>query len=160
MHLLAEMRYEAAGRHRYRAALRIEFRTRADPPRALQDHDVAVVRVKMRPAEMIALGPFGVHHVEARLVRISDHDRVLCAPRIHRSPWDLVRRLVDDGRGIELGGRADAQHRRETDRQRESAPNTNISPQRVLPFVPRSRGVHDFCRLRAHANWSRPRTAR
>src|SRR5215475_5032063 len=57
MHLLAVVGYKAARRHRDGVVLRIEFRTRAYPPGALQHDDVAVVGMKMRMAEMIALGP-------------------------------------------------------------------------------------------------------
>src|SRR5207244_704846 len=66
MHLLGEMGDKAAGRHRRRVG-GVEFRPRADPPRALQNDDVAVVGVEVRAAVMIAVGPLVVHHIEAGL---------------------------------------------------------------------------------------------
>src|ERR1700761_2617748 len=71
MHLFAEMRDETAGGHRGGIG-RIEFRSRAYPPGTLQHGDVTVVGVEMGSAEMIALGPFRVHHIETGLVRIAD----------------------------------------------------------------------------------------
>src|ERR1700756_1259616 len=122
MDLLAVMRDKTAGRHRDGAVLGIEFGAGADPPGALQHHDVAVVGVEMRVAEMIALGPFGVDHVEAGLVGITNHDRVLPATRVHRTPRNLVGQFEDDGRGIEFGCRANAQGGCEQNRDGEVAP--------------------------------------
>src|ERR1700760_4044590 len=95
VHLLAVMGDEAAGGHRNRALLRIEFRSRTDPPRSLQHHDVAVIGVEVRAAEMVALGPLVVDHVEAGLGGIADHHRLLRAARADRTPWNLIGKLVD-----------------------------------------------------------------
>src|SRR3984957_2078092 len=121
MHLLAEMRHEASGGHRGRIG-GIEFRARAHPPGALDHGNEAVVGMEMRPAEMIARGPFYVDGIESRLGRIANQDSHLRAFVADRTPLNLVRQFVDHRGGIELGGGADAQHAGESDRNREVSP--------------------------------------
>src|SRR5262249_6736391 len=89
--------------------LRIKLRTSADPPGARQHGDEAIVRMEMRPAEMIAGLPFIDHDVEAWLGRITDQDRTRVAAARAVLPRDLFGQLERDGRGIELdrGGRRD-----------------------------------------------------
>jgi hypothetical protein len=56
MHALGEMRDEGAGLHRHREVGGVEGVAGAHPPGARQHHDEAIVRMRMRAAE-IALGP-------------------------------------------------------------------------------------------------------
>src|SRR5579862_2442414 len=101
MHLFAEMGHEAAGGKRGRVG-GIEMRPGADPPGALQHDDVAVVRMKVRAAEMVALGPFGIDHVKSGFAGIANDDGLLCPAGIDWTPWDLVRQFEDDRGGVEL----------------------------------------------------------
>ena len=144
MHLFAEMRHKAAGGHRGGAVFRIEFRTGAHPPGALQDLDVAVVRMEVRVAEMVSLGPFVVDDVEAGLGRIAHHHRDLRAGRIDRAPRNLVRQFVDHGGRIEFGGGTDAQHAGERQRQQKIAPKPVGGFHSFLPEFPRLRRVGFF----------------
>src|SRR6185312_15056009 len=101
VHLLGEMGHKGAGPHRYRA-VRIPLAAAADPPRALQHRDEAVVGMEMRLAEVIALEPLVHHDVEAGLIGItSQYDAGIAVAR--GLQLDLVRHLVDHRLRIELG---------------------------------------------------------
>src|SRR5262249_20506178 len=116
VHALGPVIDERAGRHRHRR-VRIVGAARADPPRALDHGDEAVVRMPVRPAH-IAGQPFGQHHVEAAfLVRIALQHRLLDA-RIVRVvlPRDLIWQLERHGAGIELDGAARRDRRGERHR--------------------------------------------
>src|SRR5262249_5824760 len=116
VHALGPVVDERAGRHRHRR-VRIVGAARADPPRALDHGDEAVVRMPVRPAH-IAGQPFGQHHVEAAfLVRIALQHRLLDA-RIVRVvlPRDLIWQLERHGAGIELDGAARRDRRGERHR--------------------------------------------
>jgi hypothetical protein len=78
--------------------------------------------MEVRPAEMIAFGPFGIDGIEAGLGRIADNDGVLRPRRVDRAPRNLVRQFVDNGGGIEFGGGADAQHAGERQGHHEVSP--------------------------------------
>src|SRR6516162_4548453 len=69
MDLLAEMSDERAG-GKANAVVGIECRSAAHPPRPAQHGDEAVVRMEVRPAEMVALEPLVEHHVKPRLRRV------------------------------------------------------------------------------------------
>ena len=112
---------KAAGRHRRRVG-GIEFRSRADPPRALQHDDVAVVGMEVRAAEMIALGPLVVDHVKAGFGRIAYDYSTLRAGGVDRAPGNLVRQFVGDRGRIELRGGRDAHHAGENQRCHEVSP--------------------------------------
>lgn len=77
---------------------------------------------------MIALGPFSVDHIEARLVRIADHHRILRATSVDRPPGDLVGQFVDHRSRIEFSRRTDAQGGGEDDWYGEIAPKPAASP--------------------------------
>src|SRR3954447_1773019 len=102
MHLFAEVSDKTSGRHGYRVG-GIELWARADPPGALQNDNVTVVGMEVRPAEMIALGPFCIHGIKSRLVGVAGHDGGLSAPRVHGTPGNLLRQFVDHSRRIEFG---------------------------------------------------------
>src|SRR5216683_5615726 len=131
MHLLAEMGDETSGRHWRSTLFGIEFWSRADPPGALQHDDVTVVGMEVRPAEMVALGPFGVDGIEAGLGRVAYNDGVLRAASVDRAPRNLVRQLVDHRGWIEFCRRTDAKHAGKAYRHR------HVSPKPVC-------GLHDF----------------
>jgi hypothetical protein len=94
----------------------------ADPPCTLQHDDVAVVGVEVRAAEMIALGPLVVDHVEAGFCGISHDNSALRAGSVDRAPGNLVRQFVDDGGRIEFCRGRDAQHAGESQRRHEVSP--------------------------------------
>src|SRR5216684_4659176 len=89
MHLLGEMRDERAGGHRYRE-IRIELVARGDPPGALDHGDEAIVRMKVRAAEVARPEP--VHdHVQAGFFRIADEHRLVDAGGSGRvAPLELI----------------------------------------------------------------------
>src|SRR5205823_14232124 len=86
-----------------------------------------VVGMKMRAAEMIALGPFIVDCIEAGLGRIANYDGVLCAGGVDRTPRNLVGQLVDHGGWIEFGGGTDAQQAGESKQRHEGSPKPFVA---------------------------------
>jgi hypothetical protein len=101
MDLLGKMGDEGTRRHRHGIG-RIELVARANPPRALEHSDEAVVGVKVRAAEVVARELFVYDDVETGFFRITDQYR---APiPTSALPLDLIRQLVDDRCWIELHG--------------------------------------------------------
>src|SRR6202011_3512748 len=93
MDLLGKMGDEGTRRHRHGIG-RIELVARANPPRALEHSDEAVVWVKVRTAEVVACEPFVDNDIKAGFFRIADQYR---APiPTSALPLDLIRQLVDD----------------------------------------------------------------
>src|SRR5262245_14512446 len=140
MHLLAEMGNEGAGWHR-NAVVRIEGRSAAHPPGAVEDGDEAVVGMEVRLAEVVALEPLVADDVEPRLRRIAYQHRVLRARGGRRIPFDLIRPLVDDRRRIELGsdgGRRGAC--REYRSNQQETPRAQWRRHSFLPFFQRLLG--------------------
>jgi hypothetical protein len=64
MDLLGKMGDEGTRRHRHGIG-RIELVARANPPRALEHSDEAVVWVKVRTAEVVACEPFVDNDIKA-----------------------------------------------------------------------------------------------
>src|SRR5436190_23960255 len=75
MHLLAEMRHEAAGRHGYPIVL-VELGSACDPPRAIDDDDEAIVGVKVRLAEIIWLQALDEHVKYTRIRVVAQEHRI------------------------------------------------------------------------------------
>src|SRR6266571_5279191 len=84
---------ERAGGHRHREA-GIEFVAGGDPPGALDDGDEAVVRMKVRPAEVARLET--VHdHVQPGLFRVADEYRLVDAGGASRARGKKERKKLD-----------------------------------------------------------------
>ena len=135
MHLLAEMGHECAARQCH-AVVRIKRAAASHPPGAIEHHDEAVVRVKVRPAEMISLQPPVAHDIEPVLRRVADQHRILRAGRAWRVPFNLIGFLIDQCRRVELDRIGCARERqckyRHRNRQAQS-----MSEHVVLPTIVR-----------------------
>jgi hypothetical protein len=51
---------------------------------------------------------------------------VQSARGVHRAPRNLIRQFIDDGGGIEFGGRSDADHAGQRQRRHEISPKTDF----------------------------------
>src|SRR6266478_3627779 len=70
------------------AVIWIECRSAAHPPRPTEDGDEPVVRMEVRPAEMVALEPLVEHDVKSSLRRVAHEHRVLRAGGAWWIPFD------------------------------------------------------------------------
>src|SRR4029450_2596345 len=114
VHAVGEVGDEGASLH-WHARVLVPGGTGADPPRAAEDEDEAVIRMEMRFREIVTLVPLGDAAVEvAFLGRVAPEARAIVRPRIAGvTPLVLLGRLVDERLRIELdlrlrdGGEAD-----------------------------------------------------
>src|SRR5215510_5263515 len=100
MNLVPVMDDVTSRTHRH-SAVGIELLAGPDPPSTRQNHEEAIVGMKMGPTH-IAWQPFEAHDVGARLTRIAEQHGRLVGSCLISHPLDFGRSLKIDSRAVDI----------------------------------------------------------